>query len=189
MNWSMIGNLRLRNAPMAFKCLGFGYLFAIWLGYLYALGNIALVVGLTPKDIAVHYYGASKPIMETTQPTGEQSLDLEQMEDSSTDAVGPRPTFKSLVGEGHFHLFGMSGVFFGLCVLALFTALKEKWKALLIGGSFFFIILDNISFMATRFLGPKFSLLTAVSGGFMGLCFLGLWFSVALELFKSRELK
>lgn len=193
MNWEMVSSLRLRNAPGAFKCFAFGYVLAISLAYLYAIGNIALVVGLTPKDIAVHYYGATAPIVEQPVEAGEQSLDLDALAGDGAaneqPTPGPRPSFKALVGEGHFHLFGMSSFFFGFCLLALFTGINEKLKAVLVGGSFLFVILDNVSFMATRFLGPKFAWFTALSGGLMGLCFVALWISVVYELMQKKELK
>jgi hypothetical protein len=188
MSWESIGALRLRNAPTAFKCFALGYVVAISLGYLYALGNIALVVGLTPKDIAIHYYGATTKITDTPVKSGEESLDLDELVTAAQELTpGPRPSFKALVGEGHFHLFGMSSFFFGLCLLALFTGIKEQLKGWLVGGTFIFIVLDNISFMATRFLGPKFALFTAVSGGVMGLCFVALWLAIVLELSKKKD--
>lgn len=190
MSWEKIGELRLRNAPTAFKCFALGYVMAISLAYLYALGNIAMVVGLTPKDIAVHYYGASIKMTEAAPNVGEESLDLDQIDSApQVTTPGPRPSFKALVGEGHFHLFGMSSFFFGLCLLALFTGINETFKGWLVGGAFLFIVFDNISFMATRFLGPKFAVFTAVSGGVMGLCFAALWISIVLELFKKKEVK
>lgn len=192
MTWNTVSELRLRNAPPPFKALAFGFVFAISLAYLYALGNIAMVVGLTPKDIAVHYYGAPTKVEEVQVQAGEESLNLDDLgagSEQAPAAPGPRPTFKNLVGEGHFHLFGMSSFFFGLCVLALFTGIKESLKATLIGGAFVFVVLDNISFMATRFLGPRFAMMTAVSGGLMGLCFGALWISIVYELMQKKELK
>ncbi|MEY4617722.1 MAG: hypothetical protein RJB66_2682 [Pseudomonadota bacterium] len=192
MTWTQVSSLRLRNAPRAFKALALGFVFSISLAYLYALGNIVMVVGLTPKDIAVHYYGATTNITESPVASGEETINLEDLGEPSEAAPiapGPRPSFKNLVGEGHFHLFGMSSFFFGLCLLALFTGINETLKSFLVGGAFVFVVLDNISFMATRFLGPKFAMMTAVSGGIMGLCFAGLWLSIVYELLQKKELK
>ena len=191
MNWESIGALRLRNAPKAFKAMAWGYVLAISLAYVYAVGNIALVVGLTPKDIAIHYYGAPNKVQEGKTVGGEESLDLEQLTETpqnSEQELGPRPSFKNLVAEGHFHLFGMSSFFFGFCLLALFTGLPEKIKSLLVAGAFVFVIFDNVSFMATRFLGPRFALFTAFSGGLMGLCFVVLWIAIVYELMQKKEL-
>jgi hypothetical protein len=181
-------NYRLRNAPLAVKVMAAGFLLSLSLAYIYALGNIALVIGWTPRAIAVHYYGAEEVIRAEAVVQGEQSLDLDA--DSSEPAkpvLGPRPSFKNLVQEGHFHLFGMTSFFFALTWLGLFTAVPDKWKAVLVGVPYIAIIFDNLSFMATRFLGPQFSYLTALSGAFMGLSFAALWFAVGYEIIKKPE--
>lgn len=182
-----IFDFRLRNAPISAKMLVLGFLFSLSLAYLYAILNIAMVVGWTPKDIAVHYYGAAK-VYEVTplpEPSGEQELDLDAITSTKpVDELGPRPSFKALVQEGHFHLFGMTSFFFCLTVLGLFTGLSEKWKATLVVTPYICIVVDNISFMATRFLGPNFAYLTALSGALMGFSFIALWFCVGCEVIK-----
>lgn len=193
---------RLRNAPFHAKVLIGGFLCALSLAYLYALANVALVVGWTPRDIAVHYYGASEVIRTetaavgsgtgtgTATASGEQSLDLDQMEQTTpAPELGARPSFKNLVAEGHFHLFGMTSFFFALTLLGLFVEVSDSTKAFLLGTPYAAIILDNLSFMATRFLGPKMAYLTAISGGFMGLSFTALWILIGLEIFKKQETK
>lgn len=165
-----------------------GYCFALGFAYLYAISNIALVVGLTPKDIAVHYYGSAEKESTTPKALGEEALDLDNLEEIPPAAESrPKPSLKNLVAEGHFHLFGMSSFFFGLAVLGLFTSVPEKAKALMVGLPFFLVVVDNLSFMATRFLGPQFSFLTAIAGGGMGLSFAWLWFAVVRELVSKGE--
>lgn len=178
---------RLRNAPLSAKVLVGGFLLSLSLAYVYALANIAIVVGLTPRDIAVHYYGANEVVRAEKAASGETSLDLDNMESKPAVELGPRPSFKNLVAAGHFHLFGMTSFFFALTLLSLFTGLSEKWKTLFVGLPYLAIIFDNLSFMATRFLGPHFSYLTALSGAFMGTSFTVLWIAVALEIFKKPE--
>lgn len=192
---------RLRNAPLPAKVLVIGFLCSLSLAYVYALANVALVVGWTPRDIAIHYYGAAEVIRAETGSTaaqvteGEQTLDLDAMPtaptekptEKSTNELGPRPSFKNLVTEGHFHLFGMTSFFFALTLLGLFVEVKDSVKAFLVGVPYFAIILDNLSFMATRFLGPKMAYLTAVSGAFMGLSFTALWILVGIEVLRKVE--
>lgn len=180
---------RLRNAPRPAKVMVAGYLLCLGLAYIYAIGNIALVIGWTPKDIAVHYYGAEEKVdTAPAAPTGEESLDLDAMtEETEKPAIGPRPSFKNLVGAGHFHLFGMSSFFFGLTLLGLFTGLREPWKTVFVGLPYVSIASDNLSFMATRFLGPNFAYLTAISGAFMGLCFTALWIAIGYELLRKDK--
>jgi hypothetical protein len=181
-----VNKFRLRNAPFEAKIMIVGFLLSLSLAYVYALGNIALVIGWSPKDIAVHYYGADEPVSaEKSAASGEQSLSLDNLE--TKKELGPRPSFKNLVQEGHFHLFGMTSFFFGLTFLGLFTNLREGLKATLVGTPYFAIIFDNLSFMATRFMGPKFAYLTAISGGFMAICFTSLWIAIGLEILKKPE--
>ena len=100
-------------------------------------------------------------------------------------AIGPRPSFKNLVAEGHFHLFGMTSFFFGMTLLGLFTSVPDRYKAILLGLPYLSIVADNLSFMATRFLGPRFAYLTAVSGTFMVICFSLLWIAIVFEIFSK----
>ena len=44
MDLKNLTNCRLRNAPLSVKTLAAGFLFAISLAYLYAIGNIVMVV-------------------------------------------------------------------------------------------------------------------------------------------------
>jgi hypothetical protein len=177
-------NFRLRNAPPALKIMTAGYLLCLGLAYVYAIGNIALVVGLSPKDVAIHYYGAEKAIeSDKKEASGEEALDLDApAETPAKPDLGPRPSFKNLVQEGHFHLFGMTSFFFGLTLLGLFTSLREPYKSVFVGLPYVAIAADNLSFMATRFGGPQFAYLTATSGAFMGLCFTALWVAIAYEI-------
>ncbi len=191
MDLKNLTNCRLRNAPLSVKTLAAGFLFAISLAYLYAIGNIVMVVGWTPRAIAIHYYGAEEVLQseKTPAPTqGEQGLDLEAMAVEPVEkTIGPRPSFKNLVQEGHFHLFGMTSFFFALTVLALFTDISERKKAFLVGAPYVAIVFDNLSFMATRFLGPKLAYLTAMSGAVMGICFVSLWLLIVVEICKNPE--
>lgn len=182
-------DFRLRNAPSSAKILVAGFLFSLGLAYLYALGNIAMVIGWTPRDIAIHYYGADQVVKSeaAAKPAGEEEFSLDQTEVKPVKTLGPRPSFKNLVQEGHFHLFGMTSFFFCLTILGLFTGINEKLKAVLVGVPYLAIVFDNISFMATRFAGPSFAYLTAISGAFMGLSFTALWVAVALEIIKEPE--
>jgi hypothetical protein len=185
---------RLRNAPKHAKILVIGFLGALSLAYIYALANVALVVGWTPRDIAIHYYGAPEVIRaeksEPSQAAGEEVLDLDKMDQvPPVQEIGTRPSFKNLVAEGHFHLFGMTSFFFALTLLGLFVEASDSTKIVLLGTPYAAIILDNLSFMATRFMGPKMAYLTAMSGGFMGLSFTALWVLVGLEVLKKSEAK
>lgn len=187
MNMKTFFSARIREFPLAARSLILGFLVALGLAYVYAFANIALVVGLTPKAIMVHYYGSTAKIemsqSKSEQATGEQELSFDDLEQEATKAKPIlRPSLKNLVAEGHFHLFGMSSFFFGLTLLGLFVGIAEKWKALLVSVPYFSVIIDNLSFMATRFLGPQFAFLTVAAGALMGICFTILWGLIFREL-------
>jgi hypothetical protein len=183
--------LRIRNFPASFKALALGFVCALGLAYVYALGNITLVIGLSPKDIAIHYYGkaAEEAHKAAAAEEGEQEFSLDDSAAAPEAPSKPAPSFKNLVAEGHFHLFGMTSFFFGLTLLGLFTAIPATWKPTAVGLPYLFVILDNLSFMATRFLGPKFAYLTAVSGGLMALSFTVLWLAIVYEVIQKPERK
>ena len=179
---------RLRNAPRPLKALALGYLLSLSLAYVYALGHIAMVVGWTPEAIAVHYYGAAKTVVESPiVDSGEEEFSLDDAVIAEPVALGARPSFKNLVAAGHFHLFGMSSFFFGLTILGLFTVANDRWKTVLVFVPFVTVIMDNLSFLATRFLGPNYAYLTAVAGAFMGISFSALWILIMYELLKKSE--
>ncbi|MCB0404782.1 MAG: hypothetical protein KDD51_08340 [Bdellovibrionales bacterium] len=176
-----IFDLRIRNFPGYARGMIAGYLLALTVGYGYAIGNITLVVGMTPEKVALHYAGSQPGGSSNTSgsTTGEQELNLDEVVEAP-QAVAP--SFKNLVGEGHFHLFGMSSFFFGLCLIGLFLDISSRWKTLLLTAPFALIVLDNLSFMATRFGGPSFSYLTVAVGSLMGVNFLALWYLIVKEL-------
>ena len=108
---------------------------------------------------------------------------------NSNEAPVLRPSLKRLVSEGHFHLFGMTSFFFGLTFIGLFTSIREKWKMIMVGIPFLAVIVDNLSFLATRFIGPRLAYLTAVSGGLMAICFSILWLVIVWELLMKGSQK
>lgn len=189
MNWTQISELRLRHAPRPFKALALGYLAALSIAYVYAIGNVILVVGLSPKEIAIHYYGSDVAIIELAPTSGEEELNLDAPTAEAPATPVHRPSFKNLVAEGHFHLFGMASFFFGLCVLGLFTSASDKAKTWLVGVPFFAVIVDNLSFMITRFGGPQFAHLTGAAGTLLGLSFTALWIFILRELFAKSEIQ
>ncbi len=179
---------KLRNAPLPLKALVLGYLLSLTAGYIYALVNVALVVGLKPDQIALHYYGASEKIKTNVVAQKEEAFDL----DAKTATVAPpvsQPGMKKFVAEGHFHLFGMTSFFFGLTLLALFTGVGTKFKTALVGVPYLTIVLDNLSFIVTRLLGPSFAYLTAAAGTLMAVSFGLLWIVILFEVFRRPEIR
>ncbi|WP_373048802.1 hypothetical protein [Vulgatibacter sp.] len=202
--------ITLRKLPWYAKVMITGYLIAIAGGYVYAMGNLALAVGLTPDDIVTHYYGneatqqhlreeAAGPKVAAGEAVEEElDLDLGGDEEAAPAAAAaaeaapeeeilPIPSFKSLVGEGHFHMFGMTSFFFGLTLIALFLEVGEKRKAVLVLTPYVGILFDNLSMLATRFLGPGFAFLMMASGTLMALSFLGIFVHAMYEMWLKRS--
>lgn len=192
MEFKDLSKWKLRNAPRPLKAMAAGYLFALSLAYIYAIGNIAMSVGLTPKSIAIHYYGNDGRVVDepgTKNTTGEVELNLDAaiLAEDIAKNPGPRPSFRKLVAEGHFHLFGMSSFFFGMTLLGFFTGLSDKWKTFALSAPYVTVVLDNLSFLATRFGGPEFAYLTVIAGTLMGISFMILWFAIGWELKQPAE--
>jgi len=186
--WNEMLKMRLRNAPKPVKALALSYTAALSLAYLYAIINIGLVIGLTPAAIATHYYGSAHSVdIQKVETSGEQELNLENDVVDTKQEIGPRPSFKNLVAEGHFHLFGMTSFFFGLTLLSLFTGLTLNQKTWMMIIPYVAVVLDNVSFMITRFGGPKFAYLTVMAGALMGMSFIILWLSVVSEVLKKAD--
>ncbi len=201
--------ITLRKLPWYAKWMITGYLIAIAAGYLYAMGNLALVVGLTPDEIQEHYYGneaTQQKLREEAQgpkvaagEAVEEELDLDLGGDDAAapaaaaaeavpeEEILPIPSFKSLVAEGHFHIFGMTSFFFGLCLIALFLEVGEVRKGILCITPFFAILFDNVSLLATRFLGPSWVFLTIASGALMALSFLGIFVHAFYDMWLKRN--
>lgn len=181
-------NYEFRNAPKPAKALALGYIMAISLAYVYALGHILHAVGWTPAAIATHYYGAPERVIEKEAGSkGEESFSLDEEVEEVPVSMGTRPSFRNLVATGHFHLFGMSSFFFGLTLLGLFVRLSDQWKTILVFSPYVAVVLDNLSFLATRFGGPEFAYLTAFAGAIMGMSFFALWFFILREVISSPE--
>ncbi len=178
---------KLRNAPLPVKALIAGYLMCLAAGYVYALVNVVLVVGLKHDQIAIHYYGAKEKLAPlSSENTKEQSLDLDKPGTESAPMIS-QPSLKKLVAEGHFHLFGMTSFFFGLTIFGLFTHVGARLKTFLVATPYLGILIDNFSFVATRFLGPPFAYLTAAAGSMMALSFALLWLVVFFEIIHNAE--
>ena len=181
-------NYRLRNLSKSGKALVIGYLLCCSFGYFYAVINVGQSIGFLPDQIAVKYYGSETKIekTETAKEGIEEEFSFDEVEETKVQKIA-RPSFKKIIAEGHFHLFGMASFFLGLAIFGLFTSLSETWKMVAVGSPFVAIIIDNLSFMAIRFIGPQFAYLTIIAGSFMGISFTFLWWNIVRETLRRRE--
>lgn len=205
---SALTHIRLRTLPMNFKLLFSAVLLTLACGYVFALTNLALSVGLTQAKVVEHYWGnetTQKKLQEEKQAEklqaaggaaavapapAEEELSFDDLEKDS-EPIMPVPSFKSLAAEGHFHLFGYTFLFF-LCALILsFAELKPWLMNTLILAPFVASVFDIWSILLTRFFGPVFAWMLMAAGSTMGLSF-GAIFVISLYqmwFMKGPELK
>ncbi len=180
-------SIRLAGLTIPAKLLVTCILLTLGTGYLFALSNVALQIGFTNDEVALHYYGnetsrAAIEALNDRQTDAEESEiveeeafsfdDLDEADAEPEEAIVPVPSLGKLVAEGHFHLFGYTSIF-ALCgLIILFADLKRWLKNTLIVAPFAASVLDIWSMLLTRFVGSGFAWMLMVSGMVMALSFL-----------------
>ena len=180
-------NLRLSNLPSPARLLLTAMLLTLGTGYLFAITNVVLKVGILPDEVVVHYYGneasrqalqdieASNQIGEEGGVVEEEAFsfdDLEEVTGLSDEPIVPVPTLETLISEGHFHLFGYTSIFFLCGLVVLLATLKPWFKGTLIIAPFVASVFDIWSMLLTRFVGPSFSWMMIISGTVMAVSFI-----------------
>jgi len=176
---------------MNIKLLFSAVLLTLACGYVFALTNLALQVGLTPARVVEHYWGneATQQQLraEAAQANGqaappparaEEEMSFDAL-DKPSEPIMPVPSFKSLAAEGHFHLFGYTFLFFLCAFIISFAELKAWLMNTLILAPFVASVFDIWSILLTRFFGPIFAWVLMAAGSTMGLSF-GAVFVIAL---------
>lgn len=173
-------NAHLRLLPTQFKLLFTAVLWTLATGYLFALTNLALSVGLDQAKVVEHYWGNQatqeelKARAEGAAPAASSSeeMSFDDLETAvPTEPIVAVPSFSSLVAEGHFHLFGYTFIFFLCALIISFAELDHRLRNTLILAPFVASVFDIWSILLTRFVGPGFSWLLMASGTVMGLSF------------------
>jgi hypothetical protein len=168
----------LKDLPRSAQLAVVSYLLCSGVGYAYALGNVALKVGVTPDQVAVHYHGGSEAVPapaaapKKAAPGGEEALDLDgdaPVAAGATTHEVPAPSLASLVQEGHTHLFGQTSLFFAVVAVAMLLSIPERLKRVLAVVPFLAIVSDHLGFLATRYLGHSWAWLVMLSGATMAL--------------------
>lgn len=197
---------------LSWKLLVTCFLVVLGSGYLAAVFNAALSVGISPQAIADHYADKSLSPEEAAsiakQGYVEEELSLDDDEDdemgdmraadhsgmteddgkmnhnaSGDDTLPPQ----ILAQVSHVHLLSFSLILLSLGALACLTQLSEGLKAGLIALFFFSLWGDIISLNLVRFVSAGFSYLTVVTGAMGGLCFAFISFRVFWELWFTTE--
>lgn len=139
---------RYSKAGLSLKITVTFFLLFVGIGYIFGLINIYNNVGFSYTGIVVHYRGS------------EQEM-----------TVPPDFAFSKLVQEHHVHLFGLSLVFFLVCLLFVFTSLPEKVKAFLVSMPFIGMFVDFAGLWLTVFSHAFFGWFSLVFGGVMAISF------------------
>lgn len=124
------------------------FLLFVGIGYILGLINIYNQTGMSYTGVVVHYRGDTKEM-----------------------TVPPEFAFARLVNENHFHVFGLSMLFFIIGVLFTFTGLPEPMKAVFVAAPFVGMFIDFAGLWLTVFASPLFGWFSIVFGVFMALSF------------------
>ncbi len=166
--------LTLTELPTTIRILFTATLLTLGMGYLFALANVGLAVGLTPVKIVEHYWGneATRRSLEQDDAPAEQEFSFEEFEaEQGDEPVRPIPSFKSLVAEGHFHLLSYAMIFFICGFIVSFARMPVLGKQVLILAPFVASVFDIGSILLTRFIGPGFAWMVMLSGSVMAVSF------------------
>lgn len=196
---------------VSWKLLITGFIIILASGYLAAVFNAALSVGMNPQAIADHYADKSLSSSEAAA-IAEQGfveeafsfddevddmaeMDMEGMDHSQMKMSGTGHGGASgddtlppqiLAQVSHVHLLSFSLLLLAMGGLACLTQLTESLKAVLVSLLFFGLWGDIISLNLVRFVSGSFSYLTVAMGTTIGLCFAVISFRVLWELWLMK---
>jgi len=207
----MLSAFNFAKVSFSWKILISGFIIILGSGYLAAVFNAALSVGMSPQAIADHYADKSLSSTEATaiaeqgfaeeefsfDDEGEMSMegmdhsqmDMSKMDHgagmSGDDTLPPQ----ILAQVSHVHLLSFALLLLAMGGLVCLTQLTETIKALVVTLLFFGLWGDIISLNLVRFVSGSFAYLTVAMGTTIGLCFAFISFRVLWELWlmKSAE--
>ncbi len=211
----MNNSFHFARLPVSWKVLVTGFIVILGSGYLAAVLNAALSVGMTPQAIADHYAdkslsaGEAAAIAEQGFVEEEFSFDDEesgmadmnaggtdhsQMESSGTggmdhsDGASGDDTLppQVLTQVSHVHLLSFSLLLLAMGGLLCLSQLTEKTKIFIVALLFLSLWGDIISLNLVRFVSGSFSYLTVAMGTTVGLCFAFISFRVLWELWLMK---
>jgi hypothetical protein len=183
--------LTLSKLSFSWKMLLTGYVLVLVSGYLAAVMNTILAVGIEPAAIADHY--GDKSLTPTEQVTlesqgfVEKEFSLDEPEEDEPghemhamgdDSITPQ----AMAQISHVHLFGFALILISIGGLTCLTALPEAAKTILVSLLFISFLSDIGSLNLTRFVSDGFAWLTMLSGVLIGICLAVMTSSVLWEL-------
>ena len=145
MEKSIFAEIGMEKLPIHGKVFFTLFLMCIGCGYLMAVTNVLLNVGMSYNAIVDHYRGNEANMI-------------------------PAPEFKELVIHAHTHILAMTGMFFTLGLVLMLTAAPALLKGIVPAVSFLAILMDITSMFLTRFVAPQFALTILLAGMLIGTC-------------------
>ncbi|HEB63321.1 MAG TPA: hypothetical protein ENJ07_02450 [Gammaproteobacteria bacterium] len=211
-------DINFARLSLSWKLLVTGFVIILCSGYLAAVLNAALSVGMDPQAIADHYADKSVSSTEAAaiaeQGFVEEEFSFDDEEDSMADmSMGEMAGMdhSQMDMSGMDHGAGMSGddtlppqilaqvshvhlLSFSLLLLAMgglmcLTQMTESIKALVVSLLFLGLWGDIISLNLVRFVSGGFAYMTFVMGTIIGLCFAFISFRVLWELWLMKPEK
>ncbi len=206
----MISNFSFSRMTVSWKLLITGFIIILGSGYIAAVFNAALSVGMDPQAIADHYADKSLSSTEAAaiaeqgfveeafsfDDESEGIADMEMMDHSQMDMSGMDHSAEMsgddtlppqiLAQVSHVHLLSFALLLLAMGSLACLTQLAESIKAIVVSLLFLGLWGDIISLNLVRFVSGSFSYLTVVMGTTIGLCFAFISFRVLWELWIMK---
>jgi len=208
----MASTFSFARLPLSWKLLVSGFIVILGSGYIAAVLNVALSVGMGAQAVADHYADKTlsgveaEVIAEQGFVEEEFSFDDEgEMAGMSMDgmaemdhgemagmdhgeAVSGDDTLPAqiLAQVSHVHLLSFSLLLLAMGGLACLTQLAESLKAVVVSLLFLGLWGDIISLNLVRFVSANFSYLTVVMGTVIGLCFAFISVRVLWELWLAK---
>lgn len=183
----MSSRIDFSRLSLSWKLLLTGFVIVLGSGYLAAVFNAALSVGMDPAAIADHYADKRLSAAEATviaeQGFVEEEFSLDDEEStmemsamdhqamghgggSGDDTLPPQ----ILAQVSHVHLLAFALILISMGGLMCLTQLSETVKAVVVSLLFLSLWGDIISLNLVRFVSPLFSWLTMATGVTVGIC-------------------
>ncbi len=211
----MLNSFSFTRLPRSWKLLVTSFVILLGSGYLAAVFNAALSVGMTPQAIADHYADKSLSSSEAAaiaeqgfveeefsfddEEAGMADMNMEGMDHSQMDmesmagmdhgagASGDDTLPPQILAQvSHVHLLSFALLMLAMGGLLCLTQLTEAIKTVVVSLLFLSLWGDIISLNLVRFVSGSFSYLTVVMGTTVGLCFAFISFRVLWELWLMK---
>lgn len=151
------GLIDLKLLPKMLKIILTMFIFNMALGYLLAILNIQMNIGMNYQSVVDHYRGNEALMIFPPEPG-------------------------AIALTSHTHMSSMTMMFFLFGLPFFFTRTVPVWlKKFVIVDAFFAVIIANASFWLIRFVAAPWAVLMIISGMLLGFC---AFFMVTIPLYE-----